>query len=124
MTANRCNHSFPDPHPQPISQIGNCRTCGISYQEAREEQRAAVADRLNPLPAIGTLDWGLLANLTGVSLMAVHYALMGRGFPFPPRAAERLEALITVVESSPAATPAGPPPIIAKSYVIRVPLEK
>lgn len=29
-----CHHSFPDPHPQPISQIGNCRSCGIAYQEA------------------------------------------------------------------------------------------
>lgn len=31
-----CTHSFPDPFPQPISQIGDCRGCGISYQEARE----------------------------------------------------------------------------------------
>lgn len=34
-TTADCNHSFPDPFPQPIEQIGNCRGCGISYQEAR-----------------------------------------------------------------------------------------
>ena len=32
---DRCTHSFPDPHPQPIEQIGPCRDCGISYQEAK-----------------------------------------------------------------------------------------
>lgn len=35
-TAAACTHSFPDPFPQPIEQIGNCRGCGISYQEARQ----------------------------------------------------------------------------------------
>lgn len=31
---DRCTHSFPDPYPQPIDQPGDCRTCGITYQEA------------------------------------------------------------------------------------------
>lgn len=35
-TPAACTHSFPDPFPQPIEQIGNCRDCGISYQEARQ----------------------------------------------------------------------------------------
>lgn len=30
-----CNHSFPDPHPHPMDQIGDCRHCGVSYAEAR-----------------------------------------------------------------------------------------
>lgn len=107
MSSPTCTHSFPDPFPQPISQIGDCRDCGISYEEAKDAARRHVVDRLNHLHAISDLDWGLIANLTGVSLNAVHYALIGRGFPFPPRAAERLEALITVVESSPATTPEG-----------------
>lgn len=33
---SRCEHSFPDPFPQPMTQIGDCRDCGISYQEARQ----------------------------------------------------------------------------------------
>ena len=47
MSTAGCTHSFPDPHPDPIEQIGNCRGCGISYQEAKaamttvEELRAA-----------------------------------------------------------------------------------
>ena len=65
----------------------------------------SVADRLNHLHAISNLDWGLIANLTGVSLMAIHHALQRPTFAFPPRGAERVEALITVVESSPATTP-------------------
>ena len=67
----------------------------------------APADRLNHLHTISGLDWGLIANLTGVSLMAVHYALQRPGFDFPARALERVEALITVVESSPETTPEG-----------------
>lgn len=35
MTTDRCTHSFPDPYPQPLSQIGDCRHCGITYQEAK-----------------------------------------------------------------------------------------
>lgn len=68
---------------------------------------ASIADRLHHLHALANLDWGLIANLTGVSLMTVHYGLTRPGFRYPPRAAERLEALITVVESSPAITPEG-----------------
>ena len=67
----------------------------------------SVRDRLNHLHAISNLDWGLVANLTGVSLMAVHYALERPAFAFPPRAAERVDALITIVESSPATTTEG-----------------
>jgi hypothetical protein len=35
--ANRtaeCDHAFPDPYPKPLTQIGPCRNCGTSYQEA------------------------------------------------------------------------------------------
>lgn len=67
----------------------------------------SVRDRLNHLHAISNLDWGLVANLTGVSLMAVHYALERPAFAFPARAAERVDALITIVESSPATTTEG-----------------
>ncbi len=67
----------------------------------------SIADRLNHLHTISNLDWGLIANLTGVSLMAIRHALQRPTFAFPPRGAERVEALITVVESSPATTPEG-----------------
>ena len=63
------------------------------------------ADRLNHLHAISEFDWGLIANLTRVSLMTVHRGLTQPGFRYP--AAELLEALITLVESSPATTPEG-----------------
>lgn len=63
------------------------------------------ADRLNHLHAISHLDWGLIANLTGVSLNAIHFARAGKRLH--SRAVERLEALITLVESSPATTPEG-----------------
>lgn len=47
MTPDRCTHSFPDPYPQPISQIGDCRDCGITYQEAKEAAaRSTRADQL------------------------------------------------------------------------------
>jgi hypothetical protein len=65
------------------------------------------ADRLQHLHAISGFDWGLIANLTDVSLMTVHYGLTRPTFRYPRRAADRLEALITVVESSPATTPEG-----------------
>ena len=65
------------------------------------------ADRLRHLQTISGFDWGLIANLTHVSLMTVHYGLTRPGFHYPARATERLEALITVVESSPATTPEG-----------------
>jgi hypothetical protein len=32
-----CAHSFPDPHPAPLDQIGDCRHCGTSYQAAKAE---------------------------------------------------------------------------------------
>ena len=35
----RCQHSFPDPYPQPMSHIGDCRTCGISYQDAKRQHQ-------------------------------------------------------------------------------------
>ncbi|GGW98948.1 hypothetical protein [Streptomyces chartreusis] len=53
MTTPACTHSFPDPYPQPVDQIGNCRNCGTSYRDAKaaatpaEELRAA-ADTLAP----------------------------------------------------------------------------
>lgn len=40
MTATqpaRCAHSFPDPYPQPLDQIGNCRHCGTTYQDAKRQ---------------------------------------------------------------------------------------
>jgi hypothetical protein len=64
----------------------------------------AVAARLEHLHALCGLDWGLVANLTGVSLNAIFFARAGKRMH--PRAVERLEALIAVVESSPAATAA------------------
>lgn len=67
----------------------------------------SVADRLNHLQALSNLDWGLIANLTGCSLMAIYHALQRPNFTFPHRALERVEALITIVESSPATTPEG-----------------
>lgn len=36
-----CRHSFPDPHPAPLTQIGDCRHCGTSYQDARAAMTAA-----------------------------------------------------------------------------------
>jgi len=72
-----------------------------------DAEKPTTADRLNHLHTIADLDWGLIANLTGVSLMTVHYGLTRPAFRYPPRAAERLEALITLVESSPATTPEG-----------------
>lgn len=65
------------------------------------------ADDLRHLHAISSFDWGLIANLTDVSLNTVHRALNVPSFRFPPRAVELLEALITLVESSPATTPEG-----------------
>lgn len=64
MTTDRCTHSFPDPYPQPTSQIGDCRDCGISYQAAKDaaamttaadELRAASA-RLRALAAAASTD--------------------------------------------------------------------
>ncbi|MFE9127057.1 hypothetical protein ACFYOF_16830 [Streptomyces sp. NPDC007148] len=66
---------------------------------------AATADRLEHLHAISSLDWGLVANMLHVSLNAIYFARAGKRMH--PRAVERLEALITLVESSPAATPEG-----------------
>lgn len=65
------------------------------------------ADRLRHLHTISGFDWGLIANLTQVSLNAVHRCLTLPAGRFPARAAERLEALITLVESAPATTPEG-----------------
>ena len=65
------------------------------------------AGRLRHLHALSDFDWGVIANLTQVSLNAVHRCLNLPAAPFPARAAERLEVLITVVESSPASTPEG-----------------
>ncbi|GAA3590768.1 hypothetical protein [Streptomyces osmaniensis] len=36
-TAPSCNHSFPDPFPDSLNHIGNCRRCDISYQDARRQ---------------------------------------------------------------------------------------
>jgi hypothetical protein len=36
-----CLHSFPDPHPAPLTRIGDCRHCGTSYQEAKAAMTAA-----------------------------------------------------------------------------------
>jgi len=33
-----CTHSFPDPYPQPMDQICDCRHCGTSYAEARRQR--------------------------------------------------------------------------------------
>ncbi|WP_406224993.1 hypothetical protein [Streptomyces anulatus] len=66
---------------------------------------ATTAERLEHLKALCGLDWGLVANLTGVSLNAVYFARAGKRMN--PRAAERLDALIKLVESSPATTPEG-----------------
>jgi predicted metal-dependent enzyme (double-stranded beta helix superfamily) len=62
-----------------------------------------VAERLEHLHAISNLDWGLIANLTGVSLNAIYFARAGKRMH--PRAVERLDALICLVKSSPATTP-------------------
>lgn len=35
-----CHHSFPDPYPQPLTQIGNCRHCGTTYQKAKRQRQA------------------------------------------------------------------------------------
>jgi len=70
-------------------------------------EQPTIADRLNHLHTISGLDWGLIANLTCASLMTVHYGLTRPGFRYPPRAAELLEALIKLVEFSPATTPEG-----------------
>lgn len=32
-----CHHSFPDPHPAPLTQLGACRICGITYQDAKRQ---------------------------------------------------------------------------------------
>jgi hypothetical protein len=54
-----CTHSFPDPHPHPIDQVGDCRHCGISYAEARQQYdgpsvvEAAADDRRWPLEEAG-----------------------------------------------------------------------
>ncbi|MFJ5151406.1 hypothetical protein ACIQCF_07420 [Streptomyces sp. NPDC088353] len=61
------------------------------------------AARLEHLHHISNLDWGLIANLTDVSLNAIYFARAGKRLH--PRAVELLEALITLVESSPATTP-------------------
>jgi hypothetical protein len=66
---------------------------------------ATTAARLEHLHALSGLDWGLVANLTGVSLNAIYFARAGKRLH--PRAVERLEALLAVIESSPAATAAG-----------------
>ncbi|MDX5569526.1 hypothetical protein PYK79_48405 [Streptomyces sp. ID05-04B] len=68
---------------------------------------STIAGRLNHLHTLANLDWGLIANLTTDSLMTVHYGLTRPTFRYPPRAAQLLEALITLVESSPATTPEG-----------------
>ena len=59
MTA-ACTHSFPDPFPQPMTQLGDCRGCGISYQEAKaamttpaDELRAASARLRDLTTALG-----------------------------------------------------------------------
>ena len=67
------------------------------------QRPATTVDRLEHLHALCGMDWGLVANLTGVSLNAIYFARAGKRLH--PRAVERLEALITVVESAPAATP-------------------
>jgi uncharacterized radical SAM superfamily protein len=36
-----CRHSFPDPHPAPLTHIRDCRHCGTSYQEAKAAMTAA-----------------------------------------------------------------------------------
>ena len=69
------------------------------------DEPPATAERLNHLHTLADFDWGLIANLTDVSLMTVHYALTRPAFRYPPRAADLLKALITLVESSPATTP-------------------
>ena len=46
-----CDHSFPDPYPHPMDQVGDCRHCGTSYTDARQQYdgpsvaEAAAADR-------------------------------------------------------------------------------
>jgi hypothetical protein len=36
-----CHHSFPDPHPAPLTHIRDCRHCGTSYQDAKAAMTAA-----------------------------------------------------------------------------------
>lgn len=64
-TAATCTHSFPDPFPQPIDQIGDCRNCGITYQEAKaamttpsDELRAASARLRELIEAVPNDLWG------------------------------------------------------------------
>ena len=47
-SAEQCTHSFPDPYPQPMTQLGDCRYCGITYQEAKSA--AAMTDHHDPEP--------------------------------------------------------------------------
>ena len=54
-----CAHSFPDPYPHPMDQLGDCRHCGVSYAEARQQNdgpsvaEAAADDRRWPLEKAG-----------------------------------------------------------------------
>lgn len=54
-----CDHSFPDPYPHPMDQLGDCRHCGVSYAEARQQNdgpsvaEAAADDRRWPLEKAG-----------------------------------------------------------------------
>ncbi|MFD5848363.1 hypothetical protein [Streptomyces chartreusis] len=36
-----CDHRFPDPFPDSLDHIGNCRRCDVSYQEAKAQRLAA-----------------------------------------------------------------------------------
>lgn len=49
-TTPDCLHSFPDPYPQPIDQPGDCRTCGISYQEAKDAAMTNPSEELRADP--------------------------------------------------------------------------
>lgn len=49
-TTPDCTHSFPDPYPQPMTQPGDCRNCGISYQEARATMTTAAELRTTADP--------------------------------------------------------------------------
>jgi len=46
-----CQHSFPEPYPHPMDQVGDCRHCEVSYTDARRGYdgpsvaEAAEADR-------------------------------------------------------------------------------
>lgn len=35
-----CDHSFPDPFPDSLDRIGNCRHCDVSYQAAKAQRLA------------------------------------------------------------------------------------